>query len=176
MWGEKRGLMSHRSVQVRSISRMRFYTLAAAAVVLISGCGQNSKPAGPAASTTAGANAGSMPGQTLQIAVIPKGTTHEYWKSVHAGAVKAEQELQAAGTKVKIIWKGPLREDDRNGQTDVVETFVTQGVQGIVLAPLDSEALVRPAEDAVAKGIPVVVMDSALDSKKAASFVATDNL
>jgi len=116
-----------------------------------------------------------MPGQTLQIAVIPKGTTHEYWKSVHAGAVKAEQELQAAGTKVKIIWKGPLREDDRNGQTDVVETFVTQGVQGIVLAPLDSEALVRPAEDAVAKGIPVVVMDSALDSKKAASFVATDN-
>ncbi|HEY1848981.1 MAG TPA: LacI family transcriptional regulator, partial [Opitutaceae bacterium] len=40
----------------------------------------------------------------FQIAVIPKGTTHEYWKSINAGAVKAERELRAAGTNVTIIW------------------------------------------------------------------------
>ena len=49
----------------------------------------------------------------LTIAVIPKGTTHEFWKSVHAGAVKAERELTAAGTPVKLFWKGPLREIGR---------------------------------------------------------------
>ncbi|MBO0783497.1 MAG: hypothetical protein J2P37_32195, partial [Ktedonobacteraceae bacterium] len=45
------------------------------------------------------------------IAVIPKGTTHEFWKSINAGAVKAQRELAEQGTKVDIIWKGPLRED-----------------------------------------------------------------
>jgi len=63
-------------------------------------------------STDKGASAGSA-GKTLTIAVIPKGTTHEFWKSIHAGAVQASQELNAAGDSVRIIWKGPLREDDR---------------------------------------------------------------
>src|SRR4051812_38092727 len=78
------------------------------------------------------------------IAVIPKGTTHEFWKSIHAGAVKAQQELKEKGVTVEIIWKGPLREDDRDQQIQVVENFVSRHVSGIVLAPLDSQALVRP--------------------------------
>ena len=57
------------------------------------------------------------------IAVIPKGTTHEFWKSIHAGAVKAEQELAAQGVTVKLFWKGPLREDDRDQQIQVVEVM-----------------------------------------------------
>src|SRR5437764_14554167 len=65
------------------------------------------------------------------IAVIPKGTTHEFWKSIHAGAVKASQE-----TGCDIIWKGPLKEDDREEQIKVVEDFVPRGVSGTVLAPL----------------------------------------
>jgi ribose transport system substrate-binding protein len=110
-----------------------------------------------------------------QIAVIPKGTTHVFWKSIHAGAVKAEQELKAAGVDVEIIWKGPLKEDDRESQIRVVEDFVTRGVQGIVLAPLDDAALRMPVKDAVNNNIPVVIIDSGLDSKDYTSFVATDN-
>jgi ribose transport system substrate-binding protein len=110
-----------------------------------------------------------------QIAVIPKGTTHEYWKSIDAGAVKAKRELKAAGTDVTIIWKGPLAEDDREQQIQVVENFVGRGVSAIVLAPLDSKALVAPVEEAVRAGIPVVIIDSALKSGMPASFVATDN-
>jgi ribose transport system substrate-binding protein len=83
-------------------------------------------------------------GKDLTVAVIPKGTTHEFWKSVHAGAVKAERELTAAGTPVKLFWKGPLREDDRDQQIQVVENFTARGVSGILLAPLDSQALVNP--------------------------------
>ena len=110
------------------------------------------------------------------IAVIPKGTTHEFWKSIHAGAVKAAREAAQQGTTVDLIWKGPLREDDREQQIQVVEGFISQGVSGIVLAPLDFKALVRPVEEARRAGIPTVVIDSALASDQIVSFVATDNL
>lgn len=113
---------------------------------------------------------------TLKIAVIPKGTTHEFWRSIHAGAVKAEKELNAAGKKVEVIWKGPLKEDDRDQQISLVQTFTTSRVDGIVLAPLDAQALVSPVEIAQSAGIPVVIIDSGLNTDKYVSFVATDNL
>jgi ribose transport system substrate-binding protein len=111
----------------------------------------------------------------LTIAVIPKGTTHEFWKSIHAGSNKAASELSAQGNEVEVIWKGPLREDDREQQIQVVEGFTSQGVDGIVLAPLDNRALVRPVEDAKRAGVPTVIIDSALESDAIVSFVATDN-
>ncbi len=109
------------------------------------------------------------------IAVIPKGTTHEFWKSIHAGAVKAEVELATKGIHVRLFWKGPLREDDRDQQIQVVENFTARKVSGIVLAPLDSQALVAPVASATQAGIPTVVIDSDLKSDKQISFVATDN-
>src|SRR6185503_9870083 len=71
----------------------------------------------------------------LTIAVVPKGATHEFWKSIHAGSNKAASEFNAQGTAVEVIWKGPLREDDREQQIQVIEGFAAQGVSGIVLAP-----------------------------------------
>ncbi|HKG92686.1 MAG TPA: substrate-binding domain-containing protein [Gemmatimonadaceae bacterium] len=111
----------------------------------------------------------------ITLAVIPKGTTHEFWKSIHAGAVQASRELSARGDSVAIIWKGPLREDDREQQVQVVEGFLSQGVQGIVLAPLDNRALVRPVEEARRAGVPTVIIDSGLETDSIVSFVATDN-
>lgn len=107
---------------------------------------------------------------TLRIAVIPKGTTHEFWKSVHAGAMDAAKQLG-----VEVIWKGPLKEDDREEQIKVVEDFTTQGVDGIVLAPLDDTALRVPVQNAQRSGIPVLIFDSGLKDVDTVSFVATDN-
>ncbi len=109
------------------------------------------------------------------LAVIPKGTTHEFWKSIHAGALKAKEELAAKNIQVDVIWKGPLREDDRDQQIQVVENFMTRRVSGIVLAPLDSQALAAPVANAVKAKVPVVIIDSDLKSDKQVSFVATDN-
>lgn len=109
------------------------------------------------------------------VAVIPKGNTHEFWKAIHAGAVKAERELAAQGIKVDLYWKGPLREDDRDQQIQVVENFTSRQVSGIVLAPLDAQALVAPVSIAAQAGVPTVVIDSDLNSTKQVSFVATDN-
>src|SRR2546430_4418819 len=119
--------------------------------------------------------AGSGNSKKLTIAVIPKGTSHEFWKSIHAGAIKAARELSTPGAEVEVIWKGPLREDDREQQIQVVEGFASQGVSGIVLAPLDNRALVRPVEEAKTAGVPTVIIDSALESPSIVSFVATDN-
>ena len=93
-----------------------------------------------------------------RLAVIPKGTTHEFWKSVHYGAVQAGDEFGA-----EILWQGPLLEQDREGQITVVQNFITRRVDGIVLAPIDSQALVAPVKEAAEEGIPVVIFDSGLD-------------
>ena len=104
------------------------------------------------------------------IAVIPKGTSHVFWQSIHAGAAKAAQELG-----VDIIWRGPIREDDRDSQVSEVEGFVSRGVSGIVLAPLDDTALAAPVTSAMRSKIPVVIIDSGLKGAEYVSFVATDN-
>ncbi len=108
-----------------------------------------------------------------KIAVIPKGTTHSFWKSVEAGARQAGAEFG-----VEILWKGPLKEDDRAQQIGVVQQFVSSGVSAIVLAPLDDIALRTPVKSAAEHNIPVVIFDSALKGEVGRdflSFVATNN-
>lgn len=109
-------------------------------------------------------------GSAMRVAVIPKGTTHVFWKSVEAGARDAGRELG-----VEISWKGPLKENDRAQQISIIEQFVSEGVHGIVLAPLDDTALQRPVQAAMQRNIPVVIIDSALKGGDFVSFVATDN-
>lgn len=106
----------------------------------------------------------------LKIAFIPKGATHEFWKTMNAGATKAAEE-----NNVELLWKAPLKEDDRAEQIKVVENFTTSKVDGMVLAPLDKDALVTPVKDAQAAKIPVVIVDSDLQDTKTVSFIATDN-
>ena len=115
-----------------------------------------------------GGDAGSSGARRL--AVIPKGTSHEFWKAVHAGSVRAGDDVG-----VEIQWVGPQPEGDREAQIGVVETMITRGVDGIVLMPVDGTALARVAQEAADAGIPVVIADSGLDWDGKVSFVATDN-
>jgi ribose transport system substrate-binding protein len=102
------------------------------------------------------------------IAVIPKSTTQVFWKAVEAGAREGAKE---AG--VDILWKGSLDEDDPAQQIQIVDQFVSEGMSGIVLAPIDKKALKRPVAAAMQKGIPVVIMDSPLDGEPGEHFVST---
>lgn len=89
---------------------------------------------------------------------------------MQAGANKAAEE-----NNVELLWKAPLKEDDRAEQVKVVENFTTEKVDGIVLAPLDQDALVAPVKEALAKKIKVIIVDSDLKDTKTESFIATDN-
>lgn len=140
----------------------------AAALLGLGGCGEDS---GKQAASDVPEQSGPRP---LHIAVVPKGTTHEFWKTVHAGAVKAERELEG----VKTTFRGPEREDDREQQISLVENLVSGDYDAIVLAPLDDRALVAPVRLAMSSDVPVVIIDSGLEGEAGTdyvSFVATDN-
>ena len=109
--------------------------LTGALVLLAVGCGEVDEPSASSEPSAA---------RPLTVAVIPKATMHVFWKSIHAGARKAERELEG----VKIIWQGPAVEDDRGAQIALVETFIQKRVDGIVLAPLDGKALIAPVRAA----------------------------
>lgn len=122
------------------------------------GCGESKDSSGGTAS-----------GQK-QIAVIAKSTVNAYWKAVEAGAKQA-----AAEEKVDIVWTGPDAETNHTQQADMVDNMVNKGVKGIVIAPTNVDALVRPVETAVARGVPVILIDSTLNSDKPVSVISTDN-
>ncbi|MBK7403838.1 MAG: substrate-binding domain-containing protein [Phycisphaerales bacterium] len=158
------------SISTRSTAAVAAAMLGIA--MLLSACG---KPAeSPAAK---GGDQGGAKGDSpakLRVAVVPKGTTHDFWKSVHAGAKQAEHDLEG----VEITFQGPEREDDRAQQIGLVENLIASKYDAIVIAPLDDKALVAPIRAATQAGIPVVVIDSGLDAevgKDYVSFIATDN-
>jgi ribose transport system substrate-binding protein len=133
------------------------------------GCNKPAPNSG-AGGSSSGSNSADT-GKKLRIAVIPKGTSHEFWKSVEAGARKA-----AAENGVEMTFKGPNSEGDSAGQIDVVETALANGVDGICLAPLDGKALRKPVDQALASNVPVMIFDSGLDDMNGiTSFVATNN-
>lgn len=141
--------------------------------VMLTGCPSSPNESG--SSTSVPTSSGGSGNGKITIAMIPKGTTHEFWKSVHAGAVQAVDEFGEGN--VELIWEGPLNENDREGQISKVENFIVKGVQGICLAPLDSQALVSYVEKSNENNIPVVIFDSGLDGdpENYVSYVATDN-
>lgn len=132
---------------------------------ILAGCGGNN-------SSTTSSESGAATKETIRIAVIPKGTSHEFWKSVHFGAEKAASELG----NVEIIWRGPVVESDTGSQIEVVKTMITSQVDGIVLAPNQKGGLVDAVQESIEEGIPVVIFDSGLDEgPEIVSYVATDN-
>ncbi len=110
--------------------------------------------------------------ETIRLAVIPKGTSHVFWKSIHYGAKQAADELG----NIEIIWRGPVAENDTGSQIEVLKNMITMQVDGILLAPNQRGGLVDAVEEAIGEGIPVVIFDSGLDEgPKIVSYVATDN-
>ena len=108
--------------------------------------------------------------QKKVIAVIPKGSAHLFWQSVHAGANKAAGE-----TGVEIAWNGPASETDFNQQLQIVDSMINRRVDAIALAPIDKQSMVSVVERAAAQNIPVVIFDSGVDTDKFVAQVATDN-
>ncbi len=104
------------------------------------------------------------------VGVVPKGTNHIFWQTIHAGAIKAGEEFD-----FEVLWNAPQLEIDASRQISIVENLIARQVSGIVLAPVDEEALVAVVERAADNGIPVAIFDSSIKTDKIVTFVATDN-
>lgn len=143
---------------------MKNLAIAGVLAILLAGCSSAPTAEGDTSKS-------SEPGAAKKrIAFIPKGATHEFWKTMQAGAEKG-----AAEKGVELIWKAPMKEDDRADQIKVVESFTNEKVDGIVLAPLDENALTAPVSEATTAGIPVLIVDSGIKGASPISFIATDN-
>ncbi|WP_428305187.1 substrate-binding domain-containing protein [Lacipirellula sp.] len=134
----------------------------------ILGCSKSSAPTDAPASTTSEAGKAKR-----TIVMIPKTTQSAFWNAVRRGGEQAAKDLD-----VELLWKGPGSENDRAGQKQVTQQFTNSSIDGICLAPTDSKALAAEVRSATAKGIPVLIFDSAVEGevgKDFISFVATDN-
>jgi ribose transport system substrate-binding protein len=104
------------------------------------------------------------------VAVVPKGTTHDFWKTVHAGAEAAGKELN-----VEVLWNGPKAETDIQDQMYIVTSYATTA-DGVALAATDKTALVKTVQELEQRGVPVVTIDSGIEPDVSRSFIATDNV
>ena len=101
---------------------------------------------------------------------MPKGANHIFWQTVHAGAIKAAREYN-----LEVEWNAPPTEIDSSRQIAIVESMVNRKLAGIVLAPVDRQALVNVVERAARAEIPVAIFDSEIDTKRRITYVATNN-
>ncbi|QTO01444.1 ABC transporter substrate-binding protein [Aggregatibacter sp. 2125159857] len=112
--------------------------------------------------------------KTNEIAVIVKTENANFWQNVKKGAEAAGKDL---GNEYKVTFQGPQAETAIDEEVNMVNNAINRGVSGIVLAASDPEALIPPVKKAFENGIPVVIIDSGInsDGKYYQSFLATDN-
>lgn len=160
----------------------RVLSLFAVAGLALCGCVQQSPPSrAGAAAPPAGLPGAPVPAKAaaakkggndqLKIAVVPKGTTHQFWQTIKAGADAAGAEFKA-----DILWNGPKAETDIQDQIDILTNYASQGVDGVAMAATDKNSLVKTIQDLEARGIPVVTIDSGVASDLPRAFIATDNV
>lgn len=104
------------------------------------------------------------------VAVITKSTESAFFKSVFAGA-------NAAGTEynLNLILNGPEKEEDYESQNEMIRQAVSQGAEAIVFSAVDYNANAAAVDEAVAAGVPVVVIDSDVNSARVTCRIGTDN-
>lgn len=111
--------------------------------------------------------------RALRIAIVPKGSSHSFWRAVHCGAARADADFD----DVEIVWKAPLGEADVAQQIALLESIAADRYDGVCVSPLDTHGLVGAVRTVIGRGVAVVVFDSPLAhcDLPIVSTVATDN-
>ncbi len=135
------------------------------ASVVATGCGS---PAAPGAKTSP---APAVKHDRLQIGVVPKGISHQFWLTVKAGADAAGKEFNA-----DITWQGPDKETEIDKQVNILEDMISAKKDAIVMAACDENGLTNVIKKAVDAKIPVITIDSGVKSDLPVTFIATDNI
>ena len=124
-----------------------------------------------AACTGGGAATSGADGDKPYIAIVSKGSQHQFWQAVQKGA-----EDEAAKLGAEITYEGPASESEVDKQLTMLQTALDKNPKAICFAALDSKAATPLLEKAKEKGIPVVGFDSGVDSDIPVTTVTTDNI
>jgi ribose transport system substrate-binding protein len=109
--------------------------------------------------------------QDKTLAWIPKATNSTFWLAVKRGAEKAGEELG-----YEILYVGVQEQTNIAGQVNLVNDMVVRKVDGILIAATDAKALAPAVEKAIDSGVPVITLDSGVDSDAPYAYIATDNI
>jgi ribose transport system substrate-binding protein len=129
-------------------------------LVLVAACGGGPREAGTGA-----------PGQQrLRFAVIPKALDLPVFGYARVGAERAARELG----NVDVLWNAPASADQLK-QKEILESYITQRVDGIAISTLNGEFLAETINRAIDAGIPVVTWDSDAPTSKRIAFYGVDD-
>ena len=120
--------------------------------------------------TTAVALGISASASAMDIGYITKSATNSGWIMINSGAADAAKEAGA-----NLVTVGPAFQGDLSSQLEVFENLVSQGIDAIGVAPVDSSGIAPAVQAAMNAGIPVVAIDTGVNGADVTSFVATDN-
>jgi ribose transport system substrate-binding protein len=147
--------------------------LLAASVALTAACGAQVRDSGGGGESQGGGG-GEGENAPVQLAVVPKAVGFDFWEQVRLGA---ECAAQKASGQVDVQWDGVTAETDVNGQVNLLQNFITQGVDGLVYAATDAKVLSKVTQSAKQQGVTVVNIDSGTDPQPPdVPVFATDNV
>jgi ribose transport system substrate-binding protein len=143
--------------------------MAAVAILVVAACGGGGSGSG--GGSGGGGGSSSSASKPLTIGVIPKAVGFDYWTHVKAGAECAAQKLG----NVKIDWNGVSAETDITGQINLLNGYIDRGVDSLVYAATDAQALIPVTKRAQQAKIPVYNIDSGTTPQDVPLF-ATNNI
>jgi ribose transport system substrate-binding protein len=106
----------------------------------------------------------------LRFAVVPKAMNNPFFDLTRDGCMAEAEKLG----NVECIYQGPVEHEPAT-QAQIIDDFITQGVDGLAISVADAAAATTLIDKAVDAGIAVITFDSdAADSKRTA-YVGTNN-
>jgi len=147
----------------------RFLVVTAAVALAAAACGGKE----PAPASSAPPSASAAPGaaaKKYRFAVMPKSLNLPVFFYAKTGAERAAKELG----NVEVIWRAP-EDADPLKQKEILESFITQGVDGIAISCTSADLLNEPINRAIEAGIPVVTWDSDAPRSKRIAFWGVDD-
>ncbi len=151
--------------------RISIIAAGAALALTLAACGAEVRESGGGGEE---GNGGGGQDGPIQLAVVPKAVGFDFWATVRSGAECAAEEAEG---EVEVQWDGVTQETDVTGQVNLLQNFVSQGVDGLVYAATDAQVLADVSRNALGQGLTVVNIDSGTDPQPDEVLVfATDNV
>lgn len=149
--------------------RVSMIAAGAALALTLAACGAEVRESGGGGEGNGGGQDG-----PIQLAVVPKAVGFDFWATVRSGAECAAEEAEG---EVEVQWDGVTQETDVTGQVNLLQNFVSQGVDGLVYAATDAQVLADVSRNALDQGLTVVNIDSGTDPQPdEVPVFATDNV
>ena len=107
----------------------------------------------------------------MRFAIIPKALDIPVFNYAKIGADRAAKEYG----DVEVLWNAPVTADELK-QKEILESYITQRVDGIAISSLNGEFLADTINRAMDAGIPVITWDSDAPTSKRIAFYGVDDL